>query len=142
MTITDSDGTIVEPGDLINFDSLLTEEELALRARVRAFVDDQIRPNIADWYERAHFPLEIVPEMAKLGLLGMHLSGLRLRGPFRGRLRTGRRRAGGRRLGPADLRLRPGFAGDVRDLQVRLRGAEDTVAAADGRAARRSAASG
>ena len=78
MTITDSPRpveTLVEPGDLINFDSLLTEDELALRAQVRVFVNEQIRPNIADWYERAHFPLEIVPEMAKLGLLGMHLSG-------------------------------------------------------------------
>ena len=78
MTITDSPRpaeTLVEPSDLINFDALLTEDELALRAQVRVFVNEQIRPNIADWYERAHFPLEIVPEMAKLGLLGMHLSG-------------------------------------------------------------------
>ena len=43
--------------------------------RSASFVNEQIRPNIADWYERAYFPLEIVPEMAKLGLLGMHLSG-------------------------------------------------------------------
>ena len=78
MTITDSPRpaeTLVEPSDLINFDALLTEDELALRAQVRVFVNEQIRPNIADWYERAHFPLEIIPEMAKLGLLGMHLSG-------------------------------------------------------------------
>ena len=78
MTITGSarpPEAVTDPGDLINFDSLLTEDELALRAQVRVFVNEQIRPNIADWYERAHFPLEIVPEMAKLGLLGMHLSG-------------------------------------------------------------------
>ena len=31
-------------------------EELALRDRVRAFVDERIRPNIADWYATAHFP--------------------------------------------------------------------------------------
>ena len=43
--------------------------------RSASFVNEQIRPNIADWYERAYFPLEIIPEMAKLGLLGMHLSG-------------------------------------------------------------------
>ncbi|MBO0897291.1 MULTISPECIES: acyl-CoA dehydrogenase family protein [Arthrobacter] len=65
----------LEPADLINFDSLLTPAELELRARVRGFVNDQIRPNIARWYEDAHFPLEIVPEMGKLGLLGMHLHG-------------------------------------------------------------------
>ncbi|MEN2745963.1 acyl-CoA dehydrogenase family protein [Sinomonas halotolerans] len=64
-----------DPADLISFDSLLTPEELALRDRVRAFVTAEIRPNIAAWYEEARFPLEIVPEMAKLGLLGMHLTG-------------------------------------------------------------------
>ncbi|WP_098053880.1 acyl-CoA dehydrogenase family protein [Kocuria marina] len=61
--------------DLVGFDSLLNEEEIALRSTVREFVDDTIRPNIAEWYEKAVFPLEIVPEMAKLGLLGMHLKG-------------------------------------------------------------------
>lgn len=61
--------------DLINIDSLLTPEELALRQSVRSFVDSAIRPNIAGWYEDAVFPLEIVPELAKLGLLGMHLKG-------------------------------------------------------------------
>ena len=61
--------------DLIDFDSLLTADELALRDSVRAFVDSEIKPNIADWYEKAVFPLEIVPELAKLGVLGMHLKG-------------------------------------------------------------------
>lgn len=61
--------------DLIDFDSLLTADEHALRATVRSFVDSEIKPNIAEWYEKAVFPLEIVPELAKLGLLGMHLKG-------------------------------------------------------------------
>jgi len=61
--------------DLISFESLLTEEERLLQKNVRSFVDTTIKPNIAGWYEDAVFPLEIVPEMAKLGLLGMHLKG-------------------------------------------------------------------
>lgn len=61
--------------DLISFESLLTEEERLLQKSVRSFVDATIKPNIAGWYEDAVFPLEIVPEMAKLGLLGMHLKG-------------------------------------------------------------------
>ena len=65
----------IDTSDLIDIDSLLTAEEVALRASVRAFVDSTIRPNIAGWYENAVFPLEIVPEMARLGLLGMHLKG-------------------------------------------------------------------
>lgn len=65
-----------EPGrNLLNIDALLSEEERALRERVRDFVSERIKPNIAEWYERAHFPRELVPEFAGLGLLGMHLSG-------------------------------------------------------------------
>lgn len=66
---------LLDPADLINFDSLLSAEELALRGTVRGFVNEHIKPNIAKWYNDAVFPLEIVPEMAKLGLLGMHLDG-------------------------------------------------------------------
>ncbi|WP_190264589.1 acyl-CoA dehydrogenase family protein [Glutamicibacter nicotianae] len=66
---------LLDPADLINFDSLLSSEELALRDTVRGFVNENIKPNIAKWYNDAVFPLEIVPEMAKLGLLGMHLQG-------------------------------------------------------------------
>ncbi|GLU61529.1 acyl-CoA dehydrogenase family protein [Paenarthrobacter ureafaciens] len=64
-----------DPSDLVSFDSLLSADEVALRDRVRAFVQEAIRPNIAKWYEEATFPLELVPEFAKLGLLGMHLKG-------------------------------------------------------------------
>ncbi|MCT2020160.1 acyl-CoA dehydrogenase family protein [Kocuria marina] len=70
-----SQQNIVNVMDLVGFDSLLSEEEITLRSTVREFVDATIRPNIAEWYEKAVFPLEIVPEMAKLGLLGMHLKG-------------------------------------------------------------------
>ncbi|MCG2623438.1 acyl-CoA dehydrogenase family protein [Arthrobacter sp. I2-34] len=66
---------MTEEFDLIDIDSLLSDEERALRGSVRSFVESAIKPNIAGWYEKAVFPLEIVPEMAKLGLLGMHLTG-------------------------------------------------------------------
>jgi glutaryl-CoA dehydrogenase len=61
--------------DYLGLDSLLSAEELAWRDAVRAFVGDRIRPNIKDWYEKAVFPVEIVPEMGQLGLLGTHLRG-------------------------------------------------------------------
>jgi glutaryl-CoA dehydrogenase len=61
--------------DVLNLDNLLTSRELELRSTVRAFVDERIRPNIAEWYEDAHFPLELVPELGELGVLGMHLKG-------------------------------------------------------------------
>ncbi|WP_426977557.1 acyl-CoA dehydrogenase family protein [Pseudarthrobacter sp. O4] len=66
---------MTDTSDLIGIDTLLTPEELTLREKVRGFVDSVIKPNIADWYERAEFPLEIVPRMAELGLLGMHIKG-------------------------------------------------------------------
>ncbi|MEV7527266.1 acyl-CoA dehydrogenase family protein [Agrococcus sediminis] len=61
--------------DLLDLESLLTDEERAVRARVRALVDREIRPHIADWFERAVFPRELVPALAAEGLLGMHLTG-------------------------------------------------------------------
>ncbi|MGQ2914006.1 acyl-CoA dehydrogenase family protein [Microbacterium aurantiacum] len=61
--------------DLMDIESEFTDEERAGRDRVRDFVDRRIRPHIADWYDRAHFPRELIPEMAELGLLGMHLHG-------------------------------------------------------------------
>ncbi|AZT99786.1 acyl-CoA dehydrogenase family protein [Brevibacterium linens] len=67
--------TISDPSDLLDLAGLLTDDELALREKVRTFVDKRIRPNIAEWYEGAVFPTEIVAEMGELGLLGMHLQG-------------------------------------------------------------------
>ena len=67
--------TSADPSDLIDLDSLLSADELTLRDRVRQFVDAEIKPNIADWYDRAYFPVELVPELGRLGLLGMQLEG-------------------------------------------------------------------
>ena len=61
--------------DILNLDGLLSAAELELRDTVRAFVQERIRPYIKDWYESAHFPLEIVEQMGAFGLLGMHLTG-------------------------------------------------------------------
>ncbi|MEU3333349.1 acyl-CoA dehydrogenase family protein, partial [Glutamicibacter creatinolyticus] len=55
MTTTTT-GTALDPSDLINFDALLSSEELALRQQVRQFVAENIKPNIATWYEKAVFP--------------------------------------------------------------------------------------
>jgi glutaryl-CoA dehydrogenase len=61
--------------DFYRTDDLLTEEERLVRATVARFVDQRFLPIIADHYERATFPLEIVLELARLGLFGMHLHG-------------------------------------------------------------------
>lgn len=61
--------------DLLRLDDELTPREIEVRDTVREFVDRRIRPNIAEWYENAVFSRELIPEMAELGLLGMHLDG-------------------------------------------------------------------
>jgi glutaryl-CoA dehydrogenase len=71
----DDTGAAGLPHDYLDLDSLFSAGELALRDRVRDFVTERIRPNIAAWYEAAYFPREIVAEMGALGLLGMHLTG-------------------------------------------------------------------
>ena len=60
---------------LIAFDSLLSEEERLIQGTVRGFVAKEIRPNIADWFERGISPVELARTLGDLGLLGMHLSG-------------------------------------------------------------------
>ena len=61
--------------DLLRIDDELSEEERLVRDTVRAFAADRIMPNIADWFEAGTLPRELVPELGKMGLLGMHLSG-------------------------------------------------------------------
>jgi glutaryl-CoA dehydrogenase len=65
----------VDPEDFLGLDALLTAEERAVRDEVRAFVRERIKPNIKEWFEKATFPKELVPEFGALGVLGMHLEG-------------------------------------------------------------------
>ncbi|QCU78840.1 acyl-CoA dehydrogenase [Citricoccus sp. SGAir0253] len=71
----DTSASFLGPVDLTGMDALFSAEEKQLALDVRALVDEVIRPNIADWYDRAVFPTEIVPELGRLGVLGMHLHG-------------------------------------------------------------------
>ncbi|HEX3343932.1 MAG TPA: acyl-CoA dehydrogenase family protein [Polyangiaceae bacterium] len=52
-----------------------TPEERAIQQSVRAFVDARVLPGIADHWEKGTFPVEIVPEIAAMGLLGCNLQG-------------------------------------------------------------------
>ncbi|TMF30821.1 MAG: acyl-CoA dehydrogenase [Chloroflexi bacterium] len=61
--------------DFYRTDDLLTEEERLVRSTVGRFVDQRFLSIIAEHYEAATFPMEIVPELAKLGVFGMHLHG-------------------------------------------------------------------
>src|SRR6202167_5438893 len=61
--------------DLLQIDDQLTEEERLIRDTVRAFAADRVLPHITDWFEAGMLPREIMPELGKLGVLGMHLTG-------------------------------------------------------------------
>ncbi len=61
--------------DLYNIDHLLSEEERMVRDTVRKFVQERVLPIIGDHFEAGTFPRELIPEIAELGLLGMHLEG-------------------------------------------------------------------
>src|SRR5436305_14516532 len=59
--------------DFYDVDSLLSEEERAVRDTVRAWVDDNLVPVIGQHYIEGHFPKQLVPQMAELGLFGANL---------------------------------------------------------------------
>ena len=65
----------LDPVDLLEVDRLLSDPEIALRSRVRAFVDEAIRPGIEGWFTAGRFPAELSRAFGELGLLGMHLDG-------------------------------------------------------------------
>jgi len=61
--------------DLYNIDYLLSEEERLVRDTVRKFVNERVLPIIGEHFEAGTFPRELIPAIAELGLLGMHLEG-------------------------------------------------------------------
>ena len=63
------------PVDLYNIDHLLTEDERLVRDTVRTFVRERVLPVIGEAFEEGVFPRQLVPEIAEMGLLGMHLEG-------------------------------------------------------------------
>src|ERR1700693_3080568 len=61
--------------DLYNIDHLLSEEERMVRDTVRKFVRERVLPVIGDHFEAGTFPQDLIPVIAELGLLGMHIEG-------------------------------------------------------------------
>ncbi|MCZ6670505.1 MAG: acyl-CoA dehydrogenase family protein [Acidobacteria bacterium] len=61
--------------DYYEIEDLLTEEERLVRDTVRSFVTEKVLPIIAHHNREGTFPVELVPEMAELGLLGANLKG-------------------------------------------------------------------
>ncbi len=61
--------------DFYELDALLSDEEQMIRDTVAKFVENDFKPLVAEHFEAGTFPMELVPAIADMGLLGMHLDG-------------------------------------------------------------------
>jgi alkylation response protein AidB-like acyl-CoA dehydrogenase len=52
-------------------DFTLTDEQNHLRRSIRQFAEGEILPHVMEWDEVSHFPIEIMPKLAEMGLLGI-----------------------------------------------------------------------
>ena len=52
-------------------DFALTDEQDLLRKSVREFAETEMRPHVMTWDEAQHFPKELMPKLAELGLMGI-----------------------------------------------------------------------
>jgi alkylation response protein AidB-like acyl-CoA dehydrogenase len=53
----------------VNF--CLSEDQTLLRQSVREFAETEIKPHVREWDEAQHFPAELVPKLADVGLMGI-----------------------------------------------------------------------
>jgi glutaryl-CoA dehydrogenase len=65
-----------DPHDFLGIDSLLSEDERLLRDTVRSYVEKEIKPHVADWWDEGVIPHhDLARAFGELGMLGMHLEG-------------------------------------------------------------------
>jgi glutaryl-CoA dehydrogenase len=70
-----SSSTPLNPMDLFDVRSELTEEECMVQDTVARFVDDKAIPVMREAFEQHRFPRELIPQVAELGLLGSSIDG-------------------------------------------------------------------
>ena len=129
--------------DFLNLDTLLSEEERAVRDTVRTWVDEHLMPVIGEAYIEGKFPKQLIPGMAELGLFGANLPEeygcAGLNNVAYGLIMQELER------GDSGIRSFASVQGALvmyPDLRLRLRRAEEALAARCWRRGRRSAASG
>jgi hypothetical protein len=54
-------------------DFRLSESQQLLKSSVREFAETEIRPHVREWDDAQHFPTEIMPKLAAIGLLGIQI---------------------------------------------------------------------
>jgi glutaryl-CoA dehydrogenase len=65
----------LDPLDLYNIRSELAEDEVMVKDTVGRFVDDRVIPLMREAFEQHTFPMELVQEVAELGLFGSSIEG-------------------------------------------------------------------
>src|SRR6201994_969625 len=75
MATDDNRDRAAAASDYYLLDEELTDDERAIRDRVRAFGEKEVLPVINDYWERAEFPFELVPKLAALGVPGTTIDG-------------------------------------------------------------------
>ena len=65
----------LDPCDLYGVSDMLSDDERQVRDTVARFVDDRVLPIVAEACENDRVPVELVPEIASLGLLGCNIEG-------------------------------------------------------------------
>ena len=73
-------GKALDPLDLFDIRSELSDDERMVQDSVSRFVDDKVLPVIRDAFERHYFPRDLVPQVAELGLLGSSIEGFECAG--------------------------------------------------------------
>lgn len=61
--------------DITQLDSAFDTDEKTAALKARRFIDKEVRPNIAEWFEKGVFPKELAREMGSKGFLGMSIDG-------------------------------------------------------------------
>src|SRR5256885_14749100 len=49
----------------------LSEEQKQIKFSIREFAEAEIAPHVMEWDEAQHFPIELKPKLAELGLMGV-----------------------------------------------------------------------
>jgi glutaryl-CoA dehydrogenase len=72
----DADSDAAAPTeDYYLLDETLSDDERAIRDRVRSFGEREVLPIINEYWDKAEFPFELVPKLAELGIAGTTIDG-------------------------------------------------------------------
>ena len=65
----------LDPMDLYDIRSELSEDEVMVKDTVARFVDDNVIPLMQEAFEKHEFPRHLIGEVAKMGLFGSSIDG-------------------------------------------------------------------